>query len=75
LNATYDIKIDTLISFANSVTVMCAGLKIACNDTAFEDGGLVECDGLLLGKFGRLGRIVSPTYVFSFVAYSVMRVS
>lgn len=64
-----------LISFASSVTVVCAGLKVECNDTAFEDGGLVECDGLLLGEFGHLGRIVSPTYVFFFVAYSVMRVS
>ena len=29
---------------------MCAGLKVECKDTAFEDAGLGERDGLLLGE-------------------------
>jgi len=55
--------------------VVCAGLKVECKVTAFEDAGLEERDGLLLGESGRSGRIVSPSYVFYFVACTVMRVS
>ena len=55
--------------------MVCAGLKVECKYIAFEDAGLGEHDGLLLGEFGRFGRIVSPSYVFSFVSHSVMRVS
>jgi hypothetical protein len=75
-NTTYNIKIDTyaLISFTSSATVVCAGLKVECKDTALENAGLVERDGLLLGEFECLGRIIPSSYVFSFVAYSVMRV-
>lgn len=54
--------------------MVCAGQKVECKDTAFEDAGLGERNSLLLGEFGRFGRIVSLSYVFSFVAYSVMRV-
>jgi len=53
--------------------VVCAGLKFECKDTAFEDAGLGERDGLLLGELDV--RIMLPSFVFSFVAYSELRVS
>ena len=55
--------------------MVCAGVNVECKNTSLEDAGPVERDGLLLGEFGCLGRIMSPSYVFSFGAYSVMRVS
>jgi hypothetical protein len=46
--------------------VVCAGRKVECKDTSFENAGLVERDGLLSCEFVRLERIVSPSYAFSY---------